>query len=319
MSKIRNIFYVIVIRSSIFLGILLLLIANMTYIAKLNNKKELNKKINSITIINEPSVPGKEFKGFMQGIKDGLLSEGLHYNVVSVDYTPNILHTVKILLTTNTDRTLEIMKKCPDCQIIGFNFIDKNSTNYTGIYGGIPWDEIFLIYKKLIPNLHHLAVIYDETNSESIKQLEQLTHFIEQYNQNRDKTMAVYLYPIPITSPITKITHYDALYCVERDKAVLNKFQKIFTLCAQKNIPLIGGGFSGPQIGSAASITFAPYKIGRQISQIINKLDHGHKLNDCEIVHFNPDLYINISAAYRLGLTIPRSIKEQAETIYTDY
>ncbi|MGA1823299.1 MAG: ABC transporter substrate-binding protein [bacterium] len=320
MSKIKNVFYIIIIRSAIFIGILLLVIANMSYIAKLNKTKVPLEKNKMIAIINEPSMPEKEFKAFSQGIKDGLLFLGLHSNISSVDFNTHFPDTV---LTINTDRTLKIIKEQPNCRVIGFNFIDKKSKNYTGIYGGIPWDKNFHLYQKLIPNLKHLGVIYDEKNLDSKRQLEQLSRFIEKNNKTENKNGKIAIYALPTIKTIDEfekqietIPPIDALYLVERDKAAIDQLKKIFSLCLENNIPIIGGGFSGPQIGTVASITFSPYKIGRKISKIINTLNKKNLRNNSGIIRQKPELYLNIAIAQRLGIRIPPYIKNQAEKIY---
>ena len=96
--NIKDIFHIILIRSGVFIAILILFVASIMYIVQYHKKEKSisGKKIN-ILAVNEKEIPSAEYSLFIQGIKDGLIYRGLNFQIDFGSFNPQNIDSKKII------------------------------------------------------------------------------------------------------------------------------------------------------------------------------------------------------------------------------
>lgn len=313
--EMKKVLKVILIRSGILLSLLVVLIMAIKTLFEVPTGVPEKEKVLAVLIAEEVG----EHSLLIKGMKDGMVFNGLKYTtksyaLISLIRDTSLIYCIDPCLA---ERIIGKERLDPSYRMIGYSYIDKPQENYTGIYCGLDWKSIFPIYQKIMPRAKRWGIIYTEGSCDGEKQAFALKGVVEMRPYMNARIQVIDHFGKDIEETILELaTDVDAVYAVSRDRIIQAHLETIIQLCHQNKIPVIGGGIFGPQKGAVVSFAHDPYRIGRKSSDILRQLEQGKSMSEIEIITVEPELYINLTSAYYLGLDIPSDIRKNAKKIY---
>ncbi|MBY0577986.1 MAG: ABC transporter substrate-binding protein [Burkholderiales bacterium] len=188
--------------------------------------------------------------------------------------------------------------------------------NIAGITLDIPLEIQFRTYRKIMPKMKTVGMIYDPAKSEErIREAraaaEKLGLELTTKSVSSQKDV-----PEAVRQLLGKI---DALLIIPDETVVTAESFKYFLVTTLENkIPFLSPSEIFVEGGALASLTPNFTDVGRQSCELATSLMSG-KLNSSEAGASPPrkvDLFLNGKTANTIGLPIPKTILESAKTVY---
>lgn len=195
--------------------------------------------------------------------------------------------------------------------------LDAPGNNTSGVSNFVALEPQLKLFKQIQPNLKRLGVLYNpgEANSVSIiKKLEKITpaYGITLVKQTATKTADV------AQNAVKLAQNTDAIF-ISNDSTALSALQSIIKAANQANIPVYVSDTDTVAEGALAALGPNQYQVGFQTGEMIVRVLEGANMGN-EPVEFpsKTDLYINLAAAKKIGITIPKQIQQEATKIIGD-
>lgn len=190
---------------------------------------------------------------------------------------------------------------------------NKPGGNITGVSDQSPVEAQLKLMKQLMPNIKTVGVIYSSAEDNSLSQVNRFKEIAEK------EGIEVKTYAVPSTNEISQMTHVmtgevEAIY-TPTDNIIANGFQTIVSIADEVNIPIFPSVDTMVEEGGVATIGINQYDLGVQTAKmVVGTLTGKITPSDTPIYTFNTgDLVINEEKAQKLGITIPKELKEEAK------
>jgi len=192
---------------------------------------------------------------------------------------------------------------------------DKPGRNVTGISDWADVGTQVKLVTDIVPGVKRLGTIYNAGEVNSVVQVEELkkaapglgiTDIVEATVATTADVMAA------VQSLVGRV---DAIW-IPTDNTVVSAFEAVVKVCEDKKIPLFAADTATVERGAIGTPGIDYYFLGRESGKVAARVLRGEKPADipvkkCEMT----DLYLNPSAAKRMGVTIPQSILDRATNI----
>lgn len=185
--------------------------------------------------------------------------------------------------------------------------------NITGVSDQSPVEAQVKLMKELLPTLKTIGVIYSSAEDNSQSQVDRFKTVAQK------EGLTVKTYAVPSTNEISQMTHVmtgevDAIY-TPTDNTIANGFQTIVSIADEANIPIFPSVDTMVEEGGIATIGINQYDLGVQTAKmVVDVITKKKSPSDTPIYTFQTgDLVINEEKAQKLGITIPKTIKEEAK------
>jgi hypothetical protein len=283
-----------------------------------------------------------KYKAHIQGVREGLLFKGIH----TVSYDESSLENIKEdpVYVLGTERVKQALEKLSGRTVIGYaQFREKPSANYTGVFSGSDWAEDLKIYKSILPGIKTIGVLYTESIPESREQVNALKTFAQNHQDIEIKAVSISESGKDLEEKLDSLLDggadpaarpglqgklgasgsgrpgIDALLEIVQDKNIEAALPIISMSCLNRKVPFIGGGKLGAQMGALAALEYDQRRLGRQVADTILYQIVKNKKPSAQIpiLFPQPELFINISTSYKLGIQIPRDIQAKAMEKYS--
>ena len=196
----------------------------------------------------------------------------------------------------------------------------KDSThlkdNITGVSNFIELEPQLELFKKILPAMKKIGVLYNpgESNSVSIvKKLEQIcpTLGLTLVTQTINKTSDV------AQNVANLIMKTDAIF-ISNDNTALSALGNIVSLATKAKKPVFVSDTDAVEGGALAALGPDQYEIGLQTGEMIVRILQGQKFASQDLEFPNSTkLYVNISVAKNLGIEIPHDVLKHAVHVTT--
>jgi len=312
---IRQVLRIILIRSITYLSLLVIIIFAILYLRQKDRYEipkgaEPNSK-NVIAIVNGYS----GHKTHIKGLRDGLLFKGINFPCVEYASIDEIKDE-NLIYIFGADKVESALKKFPERTIIGYAGIrEKPLANYTGIFSGFDWTKNLELYRTILPEIKTIGLLYTLSQPESREQVEFLQRAAKDYP-------ALHIEALPVAdngSDLKEKLHFlldnaDAVLGIIHDKNIEASLSVISASCLNRQIPFIGGGKAGAQMGALVALEYNQELLGRKIAEIISQII---KSSEPPPIFFpQPEIFINISTSYKLNIAFPPAIQLKAKEKY---
>jgi putative tryptophan/tyrosine transport system substrate-binding protein len=193
--------------------------------------------------------------------------------------------------------------------------LDPRPENVTGVSDALPMRPQLEMIKKLIPNLKTLGVIYNTSESNSVKAVEQL--------QAEAKLMGLTLDPVPAATSVAVVAaatqlagkKVDAIF-IPNDNTAVAAMESIVSVGKNSQIPIFAGDAGSVERGAIAAQAYDRTVLGRKAGALVVKILQGARAGDLKVETDHPlTLMINPKSAQEMGVSIPDDILEQAQII----
>ncbi len=240
-------------------------------------------------------------------------------NAVQADYAPT-RSDIRMIVTIGSSATLDVAQKIHDIPILFSMMLDPerlspDQTNVVGVSLRIPVALQLKMIANMLPTAKNIGVIYDSQKNEAAAQrlITEAAAF--------DLTIK----PFPVASQ-REIP--DALDRLDKQADVLlgmvdsmvytsKTAGLIIRYTIKHEIPFIGISASYVKAGALCALDVDPIDIGRQMAIVAQQILSGAPM--AKIATVTPetiDFAINLRTADIIGVTIPKTIRDNATILY---
>jgi putative ABC transport system substrate-binding protein len=187
--------------------------------------------------------------------------------------------------------------------------------NVTGASMNVPVEDAIRLFKQLGPNIKRIGVIYNQARTgylvrraDTVARENGLVLVATEIRSSRDAIAALEAMQDGI----------DALWILP-DETILapTVVQQMLLFSYRKRVPLLGLSESQAQAGALLSLSFASGEdIGRQAGDLANGILAGKAAGELPYTTARQvKLTVNLKAAQKLGMEIPKTVLDKANTI----
>jgi putative ABC transport system substrate-binding protein len=211
--------------------------------------------------------------------------------------------------TTNTPVVYAMVLNPPSIVGVG-------SKNVTGASMNVPVEQTIQLFKQLGPQIRRLGVVFDRAKTGYLVSLAEAVAR-EQGLQLITKEIRSPREAIPALDSLQE-GGIDALWIVPDETILAPEVVQYMLLFSYRNkVPLLGLSERHAQMGALLSLSFASSEdIGRQAGELANAILEGKTAGEIPYTTARQvKLIVNLKAAQKLGIEIPKSIIAMADNL----
>ena len=190
----------------------------------------------------------------------------------------------------------------------------KPGGNVTGISDMSPMADHVALIKEITPDVKKLGVLFNPGEANSVSLVTRLKEVagpagIEIVEAAATKSADVQ------AAARGLVGNVDAMY-VPTDNTVVSALEAAISVAEENKIPFYAGDTDSVKRGALASIGFNYYDVGVETGKVVARILKGEKPGDIDVTFASgSDLYVNKSAAAKMGVTIPEAVLARANTV----
>lgn len=190
----------------------------------------------------------------------------------------------------------------------------KPGGNVTGVTDLSPIGKHLELIQEITPNAKRIGVLHNpgEANSLSLLQLlktEAGPRGLEIIEAPATKSSDV------LSAAQSLIGKADVIY-IPTDNTIVSALEAVIRVGTENKIPVYAGDTDSVPRGAMAALGFNYYDVGRQTGKIVVRILKGEKPGDIPVEGIETtELYVNLNAAERMGVTIPESVVARAKQV----
>ena len=197
------------------------------------------------------------------------------------------------------------------------NELTRPGNNISGISNFVPLEPQLELFKKIKPGIKKLGFLYNPGEQNSLTLIKKLEEICPKFNLILVKQVASKSADI-LQSATMLAEGCDAIF-ISNDSTALSALPTIVKAANNANIPLFVSDIDAVSSGATAALGPNQYAIGKQTARMIIRILKGADISQ-EAVEFSTqtELYINLKAARRIGITISDDLLKQATYLIND-
>jgi len=190
----------------------------------------------------------------------------------------------------------------------------KPGGNVTGVTDLSPIRKHLELIQEITSNAKRIGVLHNpgEANSLSLLQLlktEAGPRGLEIIEAPATKSSDV------LSAAQSLIGKADVIY-IPTDNTIVSALEAVIRVGTENKIPVYAGDTDSVPRGAMAALVFNYYDVGRQTGKIVVRILKGEKPGDIPVEGIETtELYVNLKAAERMGVTIPESVVARAKQV----
>lgn len=189
--------------------------------------------------------------------------------------------------------------------------------NVTGVSDMISVEDDVSLILEIVPGVKTLGTLYNAGESNSVFLIEKLNEACDELDiEVVEKTVSTSADVLAAANAL--VGQVDAIW-VGTDNTVVTGLEALIKVCEENDIPLFASDDPSIERGAIACWGFAYYDIGYQTGQMVAKILDGTDASKISVEKGETiSLSVNVAAAERMGVTIPQSVIDKAETVYEE-
>lgn len=187
--------------------------------------------------------------------------------------------------------------------------------NVTGVSDMISVEDGVNLILEIVPGVKTLGTLYNAGESNSVFLTEKLKEVCDKLGiRVVGKTVSTSAEVLSAAQSL--VGQVDAIW-VGTDNTVVTGLEALIKVCEDNDIPLFASDDPSIERGAIAGWGFNYYDIGYQTGEMVAKILDGADASKVPVEKGELiSLSINTAAAERMGVTIPQSVIDKAETVY---
>lgn len=193
--------------------------------------------------------------------------------------------------------------------------LKKPEDSITGVSNFIEPGIQFDLFKKILPSLTKIGIIYSPGEPNSTALNEQMKKIAAQ------KGLTLVFVAANSSADVPQATHslvakkVQAIF-INNDNVALSAFDSIVKIASEYRIPTFCSDTDMVKQGALAALGPNQYMLGKQTGKIIRKVLAGEKIETLPILYpEKTELLINLKQATALGISVPESLLSEAAEI----
>jgi putative ABC transport system substrate-binding protein len=190
-----------------------------------------------------------------------------------------------------------------------------SGTSVTGYYVPGPIGELFDFYAEIVPDMQKIGTIYNPSEDNSVAMIAESKAVAERHGYEWIEATVTSSADVK-TAAESLVGKVDTIIIVQ-DNTVISALEAVIMVGEDNRLPVFTMDIDSVGRGAIASLASDPYREGMETSGMIARILRGE---DCgKIAPMRPtkyDIHVNLEAAKRMGVTIPKSILDKAVKVY---
>ncbi|GAB6180255.1 ABC transporter substrate-binding protein [Desulfotomaculum defluvii] len=319
------------------LSVMLLLILGLTGCGnETSNSEDTAKvKLGIIQIVEHPSLDAAR-QGFLDFLKEQGYVDG---EKLAVDYQnaqgdQGSLQTIarkfvqdrsNLVLAIATPSAMMMANESSDIPILITAVTDpvsaklvknleKPDTNVTGTTDMNPVKDQLKLIKEIVPNAKNVGIIYNSSEINSKIQVDVADQAAPELGLQLRKVTVTASSEV-MQAAQSLVNKVDAIY-LPTDNMVISSVAAVLKVAEENKLPVITGEVSSVENGALATIGIDYYQLGRTTGEMALRIINGEKPQEMAIQgQTGTDLVLNLQAAERMGVTIPKEVQAKAKRL----
>lgn len=187
--------------------------------------------------------------------------------------------------------------------------------NITGVSDLWPIGAQFDLIRQILPKSGRLGILFDPNDPSSSATMPLIRA------EARAKGFELLEKAVHSTTEVAEALpvlrgKVDCIFTAN-DVTVTKSFPALVAYSIENKIPLFAGDYSSVKRGAIAAVGQNYYNVGRDAAILIAEISRGTKITSLPVRYTQGgDLHLNMSAAERMGVTIPESVRKTAKEVY---
>ncbi|MEI6789839.1 MAG: ABC transporter substrate-binding protein [Myxococcaceae bacterium] len=175
------------------------------------------------------------------------------------------------------------------------------SDGITGVSNFVPLEPQLTLFKKILPNMTKLGILYNPGEANSVSIVRKLEEICPRFGLTLVK-QTVTKTGDAVQNATLLAQKADAVF-VSNDNTVLSAIKAVISAAKKQKIPVFVSDTDAVALGALAALGPNQYDIGRQTGSMIAKLLRGKKVSEIAIEYpVKTELFINRQTAKELGI-----------------
>lgn len=192
---------------------------------------------------------------------------------------------------------------------------EKPGGNVTGISDWADVGTQIQLVIDIVPGVKKLGTVYNAGEVNSVVQIEELKKAAPGLGIEKVVEANVATTADVMAAAQSLVGRVDAIW-VPTDNTVVSAFEAVVKVCEDNQIPLFAADTATVERGAIGTPGIDYYFLGRESGKLAARVLRGENPGDISVKKCAmTDLYLNPSAAARLGVTIPQSVLDRATDI----
>lgn len=192
--------------------------------------------------------------------------------------------------------------------------LEQPGKNVTGLSDLSPVEQHVELIKEIMPNVKTIGVVFNPGEANAVSLMELLKSSTKKHGIELVEATALKSADVQ-TATQAIAAKSDIIYALI-DNTVASAIEGMIVSANQAKTPVFGAATSYVERGAIASLGFDYYQIGIQTADYVAAILEGQEPGKLDVkVAKGSDLFVNKTAADKLGLAIPQSVLDRATSV----
>ncbi|MBD1565568.1 ABC transporter substrate-binding protein [Vibrio sp. SA48] len=192
--------------------------------------------------------------------------------------------------------------------------LEQPGKNVTGLSDLSPVEQHVELIKEIMPNVKTIGVVFNPGEANAVSLMELLKSSTKKHGI--DLVEATALKSADVQTATQAIAAKSDIIYALIDNTVASAIEGMIVSANQAKTPVFGAATSYVERGAIASLGFDYYQIGVQTADYVAAILEGQDPGKLDVkVAKGSDLFVNKTAADKLGLAIPQSVLDRATSV----
>jgi len=192
--------------------------------------------------------------------------------------------------------------------------LEHPTGNVTGLSDLSPVAQHVDLMQELVPDLKAIGVVYNPGEANAVSQIELLKSSAKAKNIQIVEATALKSADVQGAARIIA-SKVQVMYALV-DNTIATAIDALVGVSNQAKIPVVGGSTSFTASGAVASLGFDYYQVGVQTADYVEAVLKGKAISEIPVSFAKgSDLFLNLEAAEKLGLTLPDAMIKRATNL----
>src|SRR5690625_2398366 len=192
--------------------------------------------------------------------------------------------------------------------------MEASGTNVTGVSDALSLEEQVDLILKIVPEAKNIGMVYNPGEANSVVVVERLRKILSDRDIGLVEATAARTVDVGAAAR-SLVGKVDAIY-TNTDNNVVSAYESMVKVGNDAKIPLIAADTDSVERGAIAALGVNYYNLGRQTGAMVDRILQGENPGDIPSEYGEElELYINIQAAEKQGVSIDEALLAEASKI----
>lgn len=192
---------------------------------------------------------------------------------------------------------------------------EPSGSNVTGEWGPTPVEDLFKLYAEIMPDMKSVGAIYNPSETNSVFEVGKSKAIADEQGYEWHEATVTSSADVK-TAAESLVGKVDAIV-IPQDNTVVSALAAVVQVGEDNQIPVFTMSPSEVEAGAVASLASDPINDGKITGALVARILKGEDpgtITPIKPTEFN--VYVNLAAAEKMGITIPQAVIDRALEVY---